>query len=63
MSTNKSTPNQAQPPTNNAWEDAKREVRDRNDKVRSTAKREREEERRRADAARRARDLRDGVAR
>lgn len=63
MSTKKSVPNQAQPPVNNAWEDAKRRVRERNDEVRRTAKRNDEADQRRVDADRRARDQEDGVVR
>jgi hypothetical protein len=61
MSTDK--PNAAQPRANNAWEEAKRRVRDRNDQARSAAHREREAQERRIEASRRVRDLRNGVVR
>jgi hypothetical protein len=59
----KPTHNQADPPRNNAWEEAQREVRDRNEATRRAGKNQRVEEERRAAAERRARDIRDGVSR
>jgi hypothetical protein len=63
MSSSKSNQNLAKPPANNAWQEAQRAVRDRNDEARRAGKKERVDKERRADAARRARDLRNGVDR
>jgi len=63
MSAGKPSQNADQPRSNNAWEDAKRRVRDRNDEVRRAGKQQRDETERRSAAAQRARDLRDGVSR
>jgi len=63
MSSGKSNQNQAKPPVNDAWQEAQRSVRDRNDEARRAGKKERLEDERRAQAGQRARDLRDGVMR
>jgi hypothetical protein len=63
MSAWKPPQNQAAPPPNSAWEEAQRAVRDRNEATRRAGKQQRVDEERRVAAARRARDLRDGVSR
>jgi hypothetical protein len=63
MSGGKQGHNQANPPTNNAYEEAQRQVRERNDEARRAGKKERTDTERRAQAAQRMRDLRNGVDR
>jgi len=55
--------NLAKPPVNNAYEEAQRQVRERNDEARRAGKKERTDTERRAAAAQRMRDQRDGVDR
>ena len=55
--------NQANPPANNAYQEEQKGIRERNDEARRAGKKERLDGERRADAARRARDRRDGVDR
>ena len=63
MSSSKSNQNLAKPPANNAWQEAQRAVRDRNDEARRAGNKERADKERRADADQRARDKRGGVFR
>jgi hypothetical protein len=55
--------NLAKPPANNTYQDEQKAIRERNDEARRAGKKERLDGERRADAARRARDRRDGVDR
>jgi hypothetical protein len=63
MSGGKQGHNQANPPTNNAYEEMQRGVRERNDEARRAGKKERDDTQRRTAAAQRIRDKRDGVDR
>ena len=63
MSPSKDNYNQANPPVNNAWQEAQRAVRERNDEARRAGKKERADAERRAQQGQRARDLRDGTQR
>jgi len=63
MSGGKKGQNQAAPPANNAYEEAQRQIRERNDEARRAGKKERDDTERRAAAAQRMRDKRDGVDR
>lgn len=55
--------NQDKPPASNAWQEAQRAVRERNDEARRAGKKERADAEQRAQQGQRARDLRDGTAR
>ena len=63
MSGGKQGHNQANPPTNNTYEEAQRQLRERNDEARRAGKKERTDTERRTQAAQRMRDKRDGVDR
>jgi hypothetical protein len=63
MSGGKQGGNQANPPTNNAYEEMQRQVRERNDEARRAGKKERDDTQRRAAASQRVRDKQHGVDR
>lgn len=55
--------NQANPPVNNAYEEAQRQLRERNDEARRAGKKERTDTEQRAAKAQRVRDKQHGVDR
>ena len=63
MSGSKQGHNQANPPANNAYEEAQRQLRERNDEARRAGKKERTDTERRVAAAQRVRDKQHGVDR
>ena len=63
MSSGKQSGNQAGPSANNAYEEAQRRIRERNDEARRAGKKERDDTERRAAAAQRMRDKQHGVDR